>query len=474
MEFEEYRSYDGVGLAELVRRGEISAEELLDCALAARDELDPKLRSIVFDLEDQARAALVDGLPDGPFTGVPFLVKDLHLGVRGTPTTNGCRLFADSVSDHDSELVRRYREAGLVIFGKSASPEFGLTTSTESALFGQTRNPWNPEHTSGGSSGGASAAVSAGILPIANASDGGGSIRIPASCCGLVGLKPSRGNVPFGPDAGEGWSGMSTMHAVTRSVRDSAALLDATGGGDVGAPYAAPHRERPYLDEVGRTPGRLRIGLVTESFNGTDVHADCRSAAEEAARLCESLGHAVEAVDIALDRPALGRATQAIIGGNLRATVEDRAAALGRPWTEDDLEPFTLRMVEAAAGLGAADYARAQRAIHAAGRVVARTLETFDLLLTPTMGAPPEKLGVLSLSNPDFGQMAGALLRSVGFTQLINATGQPAISLPLHWSGAGLPIGVHFVAPLGGEGLLFRMAGQLEAERPWFDRVPRG
>ena len=472
MHFDEYRKHDALGLAELVKRGETTAEELLECALEASQRLNPKLNAIVIDMAEEARRSASASLPEGPFKGVPFLIKDLHLHVNGVPTTNGSRFFADAVSDHDSELVRRYREAGLVIFGKTASPEFGLTTSTESTLFGQTHNPWNLEHTAGGSSGGSSAAVSAGILPLANASDGGGSIRIPASCCGLVGLKPSRGNIPFGPDVGEGWSGMSTVHAVSRSVRDSAALLDASAGADVGAPYAAPAKERDYLDEVGRAPAKLRIGLVTESFNGTEVHPDCKAAAEETARLCESLGHEVEPLKIEVDRPALAGATQSIIGGNLRASVDQRAAELGRAVTEDDLEPFNFRMAEAAGQQTAADYARGQQAIHAAGRVVARALERVDLILTPTMGAPPERLGVLSLANPDFGQMAGALLRSVGFTQLINATGQPAISLPLHWNGDGLPIGVHFVAPLGGEGLLFQLAGQLEAERPWFDRVP--
>ena len=474
MEFDEYRKHDGLGLAELVKRGETTAAELLDCALDAKRALDPKINSVVIDMEAQARAEVEAGLPDGPFTGVPFLIKDLHLQIEGVETTNGCRFFEGAVSDHDSELVRRYRQAGLVTFGRSASPEFGSTTTTESLAYGKTRNPWNLDHTAGGSSGGASAAVAAGIVPLANASDGGGSIRIPAACCGLVGLKPSRGNIPFGPDAGEGWSGMSTVHAVTRSVRDSAALLDATGGSDVGAPYAAPGKARPYLDEVSRAPEGLRIGLVTDSFNGSEVHPDCKAAAEETARLCESLGHSVEPVKIEVDRAALTGATASIIGGNLRATLEQRAAELGRDWTEDDVEPFTWRMAEAAATQTAADYARGQRAIHAAGRVVAGVLDDrFDVLLTPTMAAPPEKIGALALDNEDVGGMLGALMRSVGFTQLINGTGQPAISLPLHWSADGLPIGVHFIAQLGGEGLLFQVAGQLEAERPWFDRVPQ-
>ncbi len=472
MDWNEYRRHDGLALADLVARGEVEASELLETAIEAQSRIDPALNSVVIDLHDDARREIEEGLPKGPFHGVPFLIKDLHLRMKGVRTTNGCRFFADDVADHDSELIKRYRDAGLVMFGKTSSPEFGLITSTESVLFGATRNPWNLDHTSGGSSGGASAAVAGGIVPLANASDGGGSIRIPAACCGLVGMKPSRGNVPFGPDAGEGWSGMSTMHAVTRSVRDSAALLDATGGADLGAPYAAPAKERPYLDEVGRAPRSLRIALVTESFNGTDVHPDCVEAAEDAAKLCESLGHRVEPITVKVDREALAGASGSIIGGNLRATLERRASVVGREPGEDDVEPVTLQMYLNAANATAADYARGQLAIHTAGRVLANVLDHYDLILTPTMGAPPEKIGVLSLGNPNTGEMMGALLRSVGFTQLINGTGQPAISLPLHWNAAGLPIGVHFVAPLGGEGLLYQISGQLEAERPWFDRVP--
>ena len=470
MGFSDYAAHDGVGLAELVSRGEVSAGELLDEAVDRMEAANPALNAVVIPMVEEAKAALDAGLPDGPLAGVPFLLKDLAVSYAGVPTTHGCRLFADSIPDHDSELVRRYKRAGLVIFGKSASPEFGLTTTTESTLFGQTRNPWNLEHVAGGSSGGAAAAVAAGILPVAHASDGGGSIRIPAASCGLFGLKPSRGRMPFGPDVGEGWSGMSTMHAVSRSIRDSAVLLDASDGADLGAPYPAPPKTRPYAEEVDRDPQSLRIALLTETFNGLPTHPDCRRAVEDAGKLCESLGHGVEEAKLAVDTQALAAASQAIMGGNVASLLDDRAAALGRELREDDMEPFTWITVQGAREKSAADYARAIRGIHAIGRSIEGFLADFDVILSPTMGAPPEKLGVLSLSNPDLPQLVTALLTSVGYTQVFNASGHPAMSVPLCWNDAGLPIGIQFAARLGDEGGLFRLAGQLERSRPWAGR----
>ena len=472
MNFEQYASYDALGLAERVRTGEATPADLLDTALARLESQNPTLNAVVIPMLDEARASLSAGLPDGPFRGVPFLLKDLYLQYEGVRTTNGCRLFEHHVADHDSELVARYKRAGLVIFGKSASPEFGLTTTTESKLFGVTRNPWNLEHTTGGSSGGAAAAVAAGILPAAHASDGGGSIRIPAACCGLFGLKPTRGRMPFGPEVGEGWSGMSTMHAVTRSVRDSAALLDASAGPDLGAPYCAPPIARPYLEEIGADPGRLRIALLGETFNGTPTHADCRAAAEDAAKLCEQLGHHVEEASLPIDMESMGVASQSIMAGNLLSVLEDRAAGLGRPFGPEDVENVTFLMTETVRNRGASDYARSIRTIHAAGRQVERFLQDYDLILTPTMGAPPRRIGVLSLSNPDLEEFTTAVFASAGYTQLFNASGHPAMSVPLQWNGAGLPIGVQFAGRLGDEAGLFRLAAQLEAARPWFDRRP--
>jgi amidase/6-aminohexanoate-cyclic-dimer hydrolase len=470
----DYERHDGLGLAELVRKGETTPVELLDAALARAERVQPRLNCLVHLDPARARRA-IEALPAAAaFRGVPFLLKDLHCFDAGAPVSFGSRLFAGFVPDHDSELVARYKRAGLVIFGRSTSPEFGLTSTTESVLWGPTRNPWDPARTPGGSSGGAAAAVAAGILPVANASDGGGSIRIPASCCGLFGLKPTRGRTPLGPDVGEGWGGMSTVHAVSRSVRDSAALLDATAGPDTGAPYFAERPRRPWLEEVAADPGTLRIALQLETWNGAPTHADCARAAEDAARLCTELGHRVEPARLEIDREALGAAVQAVIGSSIRASIEDRTAALGRPLAPDDVEPITRAMAERAREATGAQYARSIRVLHATGRQLARFLERFDLILTPTMATPPLPLGRLSLSRADVDGYVDDVSRTVGFTSLMNVAGNPAMSVPLCWNAEGLPIGVQFAARYGDEATLFRLAGQLERARPWFDRRPPG
>ena len=470
----DYEDCDALTLAERVRSGETEPHQILEAAWARLEARNPKLNAVVIPMRDEARASLAAPLPEGPLRGVPFLLKDLNAHYAGVRTTNGCALFADDVPDHDAEITARYRAAGLVVFGKSASPEFGLTTTTESRLFGVTHNPWNAGHTAGGSSGGAAAAVAAGILPAAHASDGGGSIRIPASCCGLFGLKPTRARNPSGPDAGEGWSGMSTAHAVTRSVRDSAALLDVIEGAESGAPYWAPPPERPFLDELGRDPGRLRIALQTTTFNGAPTDPECAEAARDVAALCESLGHDVEEATLAVDATSLGKAAGTIIAANLVATLEDRAEALGRVLEEKDVENHTWPLVELGRGASAADYARGVRTIHRVGREVATFLARYDVLLTPTMAVPPLPIGALSLSNPDRRSYVASLLRTTGFTQLFNAAGNPAMSVPLAWSASGLPIGLQFAGRFGDEATLLRLAAQLEDARPWFDRRPAG
>jgi amidase/6-aminohexanoate-cyclic-dimer hydrolase len=468
----DYQSHDALGLAGLVAKGEVGPQELLDLAFERVQQVNPALNAVIALDHDRASQAIARGLPDGPFRGVPFLLKDLYTDMTGWPLTNGSRLYADYVPDHDSTLVERYQQAGLVIFGRTTSPEFGLTATTESRLHGATRNPWNTEHSAGGSSGGSSAAVAAGVLPMANASDGGGSIRIPASCCGLFGLKPTRGRTPAGPDRGEGWGGMSTVHAVSRSVRDSAALLDATAGPDTGAPYWAEPPSRPFAEEVGADPGRLRIALQTGAFNGAPVHPDCQAAVEDAAKLCESLGHHVEEAQLPIDSEALARATGIIISASVAATVEDRATALGRLATPDDVEPVTWGMAERAKESSAADYVRAIQAVHATGRQVARFLQDYDIILSPTMAIPPAKLGVLSLENTSPSLME-ALRAATGFTSLFNASGNPAMSVPLAWNGDGLPIGIQFAGRYGDEATLLRLGAQLDAARPWFDRRPQ-
>ena len=469
---EDYEQYDGLGLAALVASGEISPTALLDEAIERVERLDGQLGAVVIRMFDQARAAIADGLPEGPFRGVPFLLKDLHLAWPGVPLTNGSRLFETNVPNVESELVARYRRAGLVVFGKSASPELGLTTTTESALFGATRNPWNLEHSSGGSSGGASAAVAAGILPLANASDGGGSIRIPAACCGLFGIKPTRGRTPLGPHSGEGWGGMSCVHAVTRSVRDSAALLDATAGPDLGAPYAAQPPERPFLEEVEREPGRLRIALQTQPWNGQETDADCLAAVLEAGRMCEALGHHVEEKAFQPAQPELARAGLTIMSANTRSMMEDRAAALGRELREEDVEPGTWMLTGISDGVSARDYTRAMRVMHATGREYARFMRDYDVLLTPTMATAPVPIGVASPSNPDLEARTTAVLKCAGFTQMSNLCGNPAMSVPLAWNDAGLPIGIQFMGRIDDEATLFRLAGQLERAHPWFERRP--
>ncbi|MFQ5513427.1 MAG: amidase [Myxococcota bacterium] len=467
-----YDDCDALGLAERVRKGEVRAEELLEEACRRVEALNPQLNAVVYRREQAALREVEAGLPEGPLQGVPFLIKDLHSHIAGEPLTYGSRFLRGFVSDHDSELTVRQRRAGLVIFGRTTSPEFGITTTTESALFGQTRNPWDPSRSTGGSSGGAAAVVAAGIIPAAHATDGGGSIRIPASCCGVFGLKPTRARNPMGPTQGEGWSGMSCAHAITRSVRDSAALLDATAGPDVGDPYCAPPLERAFQAEAGAAPDRLRVALQTRAFNGAEVHPECVAAAANAARICEELGHHVEEAELGIDAGRLADATRVIAASNLRFALEERARALGRELTADDVEPVTWIIAQAAAQATAVDYARSISTLHATGRAAGRFFERWDVLLTPTLPQPPPPLGALSLTTTDLGGFLERLASMTGFTQLFNASGHPAMSVPLHWSPEGLPIGVQFAARFGDEATLFRLGAQLESARPWCDRRP--
>jgi Asp-tRNA(Asn)/Glu-tRNA(Gln) amidotransferase A subunit family amidase len=472
MGFADYDRYDGLGLAGLVRAGEVKPEEMLEAAIERVEALNPALNAVVTRLYDQARAALAAGLPAGPFTGVPYALKDLGALYTGAVTSYGSRLFAGAVADHDSEYTVRLKRAGLVILAKTNTPEMGLAPSTEPRLFGPTRNPWNRAHSAGGSSGGSAAAVAGGMLPMAHATDGGGSIRIPASCCGLFGLKPTRARNPMGPDAGEGWGGASVGHAVTRSVRDSAALLDVTAGPDVGDPYWAPPPAGPFLDEVGRPPGRLHIALATASWNGAPVDPECAAAATDAARLCESLGHHVEEARPDYNHEALGQATRIVIGANVRAALDVGAKARGRAVEAGDVERVTWEFAALGASHTAADYARSIGVVHRTGRAVARFFTRHDIILSPTMCRPPFPLGVLDMSSADADAYLAAMLASIGFTSLFNSSGNPAMSVPLAWPRSGLPIGIQFAAPFGGEALLFRLAGQLEAARPWAARRP--
>ena len=467
-----YYAYDALGLADLIARGEISAGELLAAVRGRTEAENPRVNAFSQQFFDKAADQIRRGLPAGPLSGVPFALKDLGHDLEGTITTAGSRLWKDRVATADSTLVARYKQAGLVIVGKTTSPELGLTTTTESVLNGLTRNPWNLERTAGGSSGGSAAIVALRVLPAAHATDGGGSIRIPASCCGLFGLKPTRGRVPLGPSQFEGWNGLSCHHAVTVSVRDSAALLDATAGAELGSPFFSPRPDRPFLEETRIAPGRLRIALVVEPPSGLPIDPECRRAASDAAVLCQSLGHAVDEMPLPVDAEVVRNALITIVNVSVARTLEDAGSVLGRAVTAADVEPVTLSMSERGKAVDARAYARAIATTHQIGLGMARFHERYDIVLSPTLAKPPVPLGVLSLSAPDQKAMARALREFGPYTALYNVTGQPSMSVPLHWTPDGLPVGVMFSGRFGDEASLFRLAAQLEEARPWAQRRP--
>ncbi len=467
----DYEKFDGIGLAQLVAKKEVTPTELLEAAIARVEERNG-INAVVQRMYDQARAAIAKGLPEGPFTGVPYLLKDLGALYAGTVTTLGSTFFREAVADHDTEMVVRLKRAGLVIFGKTSTSELGLATSSETRLFGATRNPWNKAHSAGGSSGGSAAAVASGMVPMAHATDGGGSIRIPASVCGLFGLKPTRARNPSGPDVGEGWSGASVQHALTHSVRDSAALLDATAGPDVGDPYWAPPPARPFSREVGADPGRLRIAFTTRPWVGKPVDPECVAAVEAAAQLLAALGHRVSEDRPEWDESERQDAVRVIVAANTRATLAARAKALGREPRPDELEPRTLSLAELDRQASGSDYARSIVVAHRVGRAVGRFFTRCDVLVTPTMCRPPHRLGVIAPENSDGAAYLDALLGTLAFTQPFNTAGHPAMSLPLATSQSGLPIGVQCVGGFGAEATLLRLAAQIEAAAPWAQRRP--
>ncbi len=462
---QELEELDATACAELIRRGEVSPLEMVDAAIARIEERNPALNAVVTPMFELARARAQAPLPDGPFRGVPYLLKDLMGTFAGVRETSGSALLRDFIPPFDSELVSRLKAAGFIVLGKTNTPEFGILPTAESALLGPARNPWNRAHSTGGSSGGSAAAVAARMVPAAHANDGGGSIRIPASCCGLFGLKPTRGRNPLGPVYGDVMNGLVVEHAVTRSVRDSAAILDATCGIDLGAPYFAPPPERPYLKEVGARTGRLRIGVTIESPLGGATHPDCAKAVNDTARLLEELGHEVAEIRAALDVNSLEDAFIKIYACGIGQNVAMAAFAVGREPREGDLEPLTATLVEMSRGITGADYLMAVLTLQAASRQLVSGFDGFDAWLTPTLTEPPLPLG--TLDSPPENPLHGLLRASsyVPFTALCNFTGQPAMSMPLHWNAAGLPIGVQFIARQGQEGLLFRLAAQLEAAR---------
>ncbi len=471
--FKEYENYDGLGLAKLIKNGEMSSKEIVEAALDRISRHDPLINAVIHLWEDEIEQGLESFSADTPFAGLPMLLKDLNIYVKDKVTTNGSKIYKDAFSDFDSVLVKRYRQAGLIIAGQTKSPEFGLAPTTEPLLYGPTHNPWKSGYSSGGSSGGASAAVAAGMVPFAHASDGGGSIRIPAAACGLFGFKPTRGHIPFSPALGEGWNGLATMHAITRSVRDSAALLDISHGYVKGDPYSAPHVDRPFLESLALDPGKLRVAYSVHSPIGLNVHADCVEAVQRAAKQCEELGHMVEEAAPEYDSATLSGSSYTIIASHVHASIKDREQALGSPFDENALEPITMVLLEISRSSGSEDYALAQRTLHRISRQIAAFWDKYDIYLTPTLGLPPQPLGETILRQGDNFEEYGVKMATYApFTSLANGTGQPSMSVPLYWNDENLPIGVCFTGAFGHDATLFQLARQLEEASPWFDKRP--
>lgn len=492
MNLADFSKYDALGLAELVRDREVSPRELVEASLLRVDQVNDRVNAVIFRFDEEARQAAAKPLPASSFSGVPFLVKNLDGAVAGKPLTMGSRALRDYVSPCDSELVSRYRGAGLIFVGATNSPEFGLMPTTEPELHGATRNPWNLAYSAGGSSGGAAAAVAAGIVPAAHGSDGGGSIRIPASCCGLFGLKPTRGRMPLGPTISDGWNGLAVPHVITRSVRDSAALLDATHGQDLGAPYVAPAPDRPYLKEVGQSPGKLRIAFTTCSLMGERTHPDCVEACENAAKLLSSLGHVVDEAKIPILPEELRLAFLTVVSACTATTVASVAAMVKRTPRSDMFEPSTWFLRQVGCALSAADYEMARVTLGRVTRTIAEFFTKYDLAMTPTMAYPPARIGEFNVTPAErlglavlragapkailrrtMVAMAGRIFEKTANTMLFNITGQPAMSVPLFWNAEELPIGIQLAARYGEEDTLLQLASQLEQTRPWMHRHPQ-
>lgn len=468
------QAHDGIGLAEHVKRGHFTANDLLDAAIARTELANPNLNFMAQPAYEYARSAIKDLPKDAPFSGVPTVMKDLGIDIPGVPTGNGSRYWREYVATSRSTLVKRYEAAGLTLFGKTTTPELGLTATTESLAYGDTLNPWDVTKTAGGSSGGAAVAVAAGVAPFAQASDGGGSIRTPASCCGLFGLKPSRGRVPLGPTRTEGWLGLSTAHAITRSVRDSALLLDISSGPDLGARYGAPAPSTgSFLAATQTAPKPLKIALMLSPPSGVKVSKDCIKAAEETAKLCEELGHVVDVTAPKFSFAEINEAMLAVLTIETKLNLEARAAALGRPYGPEDVEPVTLWMAQAADKQGPTAYAKANRVFQSLAISVASFMQDYDAVLSPTLAKAPVDIGRLSLSPVDFDAYVEDVTTFGPFTAWANQTGQPSMSVPLHWNKAGLPIGTMFTGRYGEESLLLSLAAQLERAKPWFDKRPR-
>jgi amidase len=470
--FAEYERYDALGLAELVRRNEVTPQELLEAAIERVEARNPVVNAVVMKLYDYGEQAIAGGLPEGPFRGVPYLMKDLTSSIAGVRMTRGSRFFADTPpAAADSEHVTRLRGAGLVIFGRTNTCELGLSLTCEPQLYGPTRNPWDVTRISGGSSGGAAAAVGARMLPLAHASDGFGSIRAPAACCGVVGLKPTRSRNTFAPFLGEGIAGLATEHAVSLSMRDSAALLDATCGPGPGDPYVAPPPAGPYLKEVGAAPGKLRIAWTAATPNGAKVEADALRVLAETVQLCDELGHHVEEHNPEIEGAAVVPTFLTLVSASVVVNLASHPTA-GRPARQGEVERITWLTAKLGESASAADYLRATQTAHRLGRQMAAFHSEWDVLLTPGLATLPPKLGWVDMMMNDVHEYWRRVFALSPFTVWFNITGQPALMLPIGQSSAGLPVAAQLVGRYGDEATLFRLGSQLEAARPWFGRKP--
>ncbi|MEZ5956713.1 MAG: amidase family protein [Hyphomonadaceae bacterium] len=468
----DYANYDGLGLAELVRKRDVTPSDLLDAAIERAERSNPKLNAIVYKAYDEARATAAQALPDGPFKGVPFLIKDLGVRVKNWPRTSASRFAQVDADSDDSELTKRYRAAGVVMFGKTNTPEFGIPGVTSSALLGPCRNPWNTDHISGGSSGGAASAVAAGIVPLAHASDGLGSIRIPAACCGLVGMKTTRDRNPNGQHDTDRAVGMSVDHVVSRTVRDSAAMLDATGYPEANSPFAYPAKERPYLEEIERAPGKLRIAFSSETPSGKPIEPEIRAALERTAETLKQLGHDVREEGLGVDYRMLYRAQGMVSAANFSASIRRWVEVKGREPGDDELEGLARRGYEAGKKLTAQDAGWAWQQLRLMNRQILTKFIDWDVWLTPVLGTNVPRVDYLDPLMDDLKEFDRRQATTFGFTPPFNLTGQPSLSLPLHQSQSDLPIAMMFTGRYADEATLFRLAAQLEKEMPWIGRKP--
>jgi amidase len=490
--FKEYTEYDGLGLAELIQSKEVQAEEVLEAAIDQIERINPQVNAVVYKMYDHAKELIQSRRGDGPFEGVPYLLKDLLAAYAGHPTTGSCEFLKDYTPDYNTTLLERHLATGLTPLGKTNAPELGVKGVSESKFRGPCRNPWNLNHTSGGSSGGAGAAVASRMVPVAHGGDGGGSIRIPASCCGIFGLKPSRGASPFGPKKCESWSGLVVEHVLTRSVRDSAAMLDAIKEREIGAAYASPLEGKSFLESLEKRPVKLRIGFTKESLLGQKLDQDCVRAVEEAAMLCEELGHEVSEAKPDFDKEAMRDGYFMAVAANVGADIRNLVNLVGKKSKYGDFE-FLNRFLETIGNsFSAVDFVEALQKTQRESHRIGNFFKDYDLLLTSTLGRPPLKIGE---SDPSFAeraiihsvnklptskralkvmipQLAAKAIEAFPNTQVFNITGQPAMSVPLHWNSEGLPVGVQFASSLGREDLLLRFAHQLEEARPWGDKRP--